>query len=69
VLTVQERALLGGIATSDGIEKAIQKGAQRRWPEGYQPYPKSFTIHNVLDAVAIGCVELGRLDLGSARGK
>lgn len=69
VLTVAERELLGGIATADAIADAQRKGAAKRWPPGYNPYPKRFTMHNVLDAVAIGCVELGRLTLvGGERG-
>jgi len=60
VLTPAERALLGGSKTLMKIETAVQRGASKRWPPGYDAYVGS-TIHNRLDAVAIGLVWRGRV--------
>lgn len=63
-LSDSERALLGGLETYAKIELAVDKGAAKRWATGGKGghwYPKSFKTHNLLDAVAIGCVYLGRL--------
>lgn len=62
VLDDAERALLGGDATHDAIKRAIDKGAAKRWVSGSRWYPASFQTHNLLDAAAIGCVYIGRLE-------
>jgi hypothetical protein len=62
-LTPAEQALLGGAATGKIILLAVDKGALRRWKiSGAECYPRSFKTHNLLDAVALGCTHLGRLD-------
>lgn len=62
VLAEGERARLGGEATYRTIMAACEKGALKRWAiAGAACYPRSFTLHNILDAVALGCVHLGRL--------
>lgn len=61
-LNDDERAILGGDATLAAIQAAQEKGALDRWGRpGASYYPKSFTAHNLLDAVALGCTYLGRL--------
>lgn len=66
VLTDAERETLGGDATAARIERAVTKGAAKRWATGGKGghwYPASFAGHNLLDAAAIGCVYLGRVKL------
>lgn len=66
VLEVAERNILGGKATAGAIQKAKRKGALKRWKiSGADCYPKKFTMHNKLDAVAIGCYFLKRLKKAS----
>jgi hypothetical protein len=63
VLTFEERAVLGGAKTWAVIEAARKKGALNRWARpGASYYPRKFTTHNFLDAVALGCYHLGRLE-------
>lgn len=65
VLSDAERHLLGGARTLAAIDKACTKGALSRWSKpGVTYYPRSFTMHNLLDAVALGCYHLGRFQLG-----
>lgn len=59
VLSTAERELLGGRRTGDVIDAAVRRGALSRWSKA--AYPRSFPTHNILDAVALGCVILGRL--------
>ena len=62
VLSPAERAVLGGGPTEAAILKARKAGALERWAKpGGAYYPRAFIKHNLLDAVAIGCVELERL--------
>lgn len=62
ILTPDERELLGGDATHEKILQARRKGALDRWAKaGGAYYPGKWLVHNQLDAVALGCVELGRL--------
>ena len=62
VLTPVEREILGGDATWAMIEAACRKGALKRWGIlGAACYPKSFKLHNILDAVAMGAITYGRL--------
>jgi len=62
VLGDDERGRLGGPATGDAIAAAKRRGARTRWAKtGADCYPASFATHNLLDAVALGAVELGRL--------
>ncbi len=57
-----ERLVLGGDMTRDAIYEARERGALDRWGKpGVEYYPKRFTTHNLLDAVALGCTYLGRL--------
>jgi len=63
VLTSAERKVLGGTTTYKAIQKAIDKGALKRWKiSGAACYPASFKMHNLLDAVALYCVHVGRLE-------
>lgn len=63
ILTPLERDLLGGDATGHAITAAVDKGAMSRWRiSGAECYPRKFTTHNLLDATAIGCEHLGRLE-------
>lgn len=56
-----ERELLGGAKTFTAIEAACEKGALNRWGKsGVKYYPRSFTTHNILDAVDLGLGFLGR---------
>ena len=74
VLTTAEQSLLTRLNSSwaqpklkgthirDVIEQALEKGARTRWSlSGAQCYPRGFKLHNVLDAVALGCVYCGRM--------
>lgn len=61
VLEPAERAVLGGAATERRILAAREKGALKRWPAGGKWYG-TWTGHNLLDAVALGCHHLGRLE-------
>jgi hypothetical protein len=67
VLTDQERAILGGRDTYAHIDRARRAGASRRWPPGRTFYPRTWAGHNLLDAVALGCVVLGRLAKGKSQ--
>lgn len=74
VLSVEEQRVLGGGATALAIAAAVEKGALKRWHiAGADCYPKpragvSYAacdprvVHNLLDAAALGCVHLGRLE-------
>jgi hypothetical protein len=62
VLDAGERAILGGAATERRILEARERGALSRWAEPSAAYYGSWTGHNLLDAVALGCVHLGRLE-------
>jgi hypothetical protein len=62
VLTERETEVLGGHATWCAIDAARKKGAAKRWPPGRTFYPRGWDTHNLLDAAALGCVVLGRLD-------
>lgn len=44
------------------IEQACEKGALKRW-RGQEYYPKNWPYGDILDAVGIGLVQLGRLSL------
>lgn len=61
VLSYDERAVLGGERTYLVIDEACERGARERWKPGKSYYPRSFTTHNLLDAVALGCFHLGRI--------
>jgi hypothetical protein len=62
VLDAGEQAVLGGPRTGAAIEAAKERGALERWKRpGAAYYPASFTAHNLLDAVALGCHTLGRI--------
>jgi hypothetical protein len=62
VLTREEKALLGGDATRLVIEAAVEKGARERWKKGGSAYySKNWTMHNVLDACALGLYYVGRM--------
>lgn len=62
VLSDAERALLGGGATLHEIEAAKERGALARWKRpGVEYYRSGWTMHNLLDAAALGATELGRL--------
>lgn len=61
ILTPAEHDILGGGTTGEAIERAVERCAERRWPAGFTGYPRSFTRHNLLCAVALGCAHLGRL--------
>lgn len=62
LLTVHERALLGGPETEKRLLAARRKGALERWRKpGASYYPSSFHEHNLLDAVALGAIEIGRM--------
>lgn len=61
LLTYAERDVLGGDATHLAIERATERGALDRWKKpGVTYYPRAFIAHNLLDAVALGLVTLGR---------
>lgn len=62
VLGPPEREALGGANTRAMIERALEKGASRRWRiSGAECYPRAWPGHNLLDAAALGCVYLGRM--------
>lgn len=62
VLSRDERAVLGGDATWRVIDAACERGALARWkPRKDHYYPAGWTIHNLLDAVALGLTHLGRI--------
>lgn len=62
VLDAAERAVLGGDAACRAIDAACRKGALDRWGKpGVRYYPDSFKTHNLLDAVAMGVLRLGRV--------
>lgn len=62
ILHASERAVLGGAATERVILAAREKGALSRWSRpGAAYYPRAFTAHNTLDAVALGATHLGRI--------
>jgi hypothetical protein len=61
-LSPAERLVLGGDLVRDAIYTARERGALDRWGKpGVAYYPRSFTTHNLLDAAALGCTYLGRL--------
>lgn len=62
VLDAEERALLGGAATERRVLEAREKGALNRWSKPGATYYGAWRGHNLLDAVALGCVHLGRLE-------
>lgn len=63
VLTPTEREILGGTDTRVVIERALEKGASRRWKiTGAKCYPSTWKGHNLLDAAALGLVYLGRME-------
>ena len=63
VLTPAEQAVLGGHATAAAIAAAVEKGAADRWAKpGVAYYLRTFATHNLLDAAALGCFHLGRLE-------
>jgi hypothetical protein len=56
-----ERGLLGGDVTEREINAAKRRGALERWKKpGVAYYPSTFKTHNLLDAVAMGILFLGR---------
>ena len=61
ILEPDERVLLGGDATLAQIERAKDRGALARWAPGRTYYPETWLMHNILDAVALGCFHLGRI--------
>lgn len=62
-LTHTECKVLGGTATGQAIYAAVERGALNRWSKpGASYYPAGFKTHNLLDAAALGCVFLGRLE-------
>jgi len=57
-----ERQILGGRDTYDLIDAACDKGAMNRWCKpGASYYPRGNTMHNILDAVALGLHSIGRI--------
>lgn len=63
VLSLSERAVLGGDATYAQIQRAIEKGALKRWHiSGAECYPRKWRGHNLLDSVSMGCVYHGRME-------
>jgi len=62
-LSGEEKDLLGGDTTEATIDKALDKGARKRWAAGHRWYPAKFDTHNLLDAAAIACVYTKRLVL------
>ena len=61
-LDAAERRVLGGDRTYAVIRAAVREGALTRWGRrGVDYYPKNFDTHNLLDAAALGCFQLGRL--------
>ncbi len=69
VLTPAERLVLGGADTERRILAAREKGALDRWGKpgaAYYGSSKGATVHNLLDAAALGAYHLGRLTKGGA---
>lgn len=62
VLTPGERVILGGAKTLSVINRAVAKGIATRWSKPGASYYGANKIHNILDAVALGCFDLGRLE-------
>ena len=63
LLDASERDVLGGDAIGRTILAAREKGALNRWGRpGASYYPRAFSTHNLLDAVALGLTYLGRLE-------
>ncbi len=47
----------------DTVRRAVERGALDRWGKaGHLYYPSAFKFHNILDAVALGCFHIGRLE-------
>lgn len=67
VLAPGERALLGGPVTIVIIDAACRKGGLSKWSRpGASYYPRSFELHNILDAVGLGLFHIGRFGKGGA---
>jgi hypothetical protein len=63
ILDAAERDVIGGARIEQAILLAREKGALNRWSRpGASYYPRKFIEHNQLDAVALGCTYLGRLE-------
>jgi hypothetical protein len=63
IMSDAERAIFGGDKTAAVIERAVEKGALNRWGKpGADYYPRKWVTHNLLDAAALGCVHIGRLE-------
>lgn len=63
ILDPDEREIIGGDRVGAAIMAAREKGALNRWGRpGASYYPRAFTEHNKLDAVALGATFLGRLE-------
>lgn len=61
-LSPYEKDLLGGTKTGQVILAAVEKGARERWKKGGAAYyPRAWTMHNVLDAAALGLTYVGRM--------
>lgn len=60
-LTPAERVRLGGSDTLARIDAAKLAGALARWKPG-EHYYGAWLGHNLLDAVALGCWRLGRIE-------
>lgn len=72
VLTEDERQVLGGQETEDAIEAAcVELGKARGKITGDKAYAKAcgsgYLMHNILDAVTLGCIHLGRMKKAGAR--
>lgn len=72
-LTDAEVAILVAACGSHGVRRprglreivadAVEAGALNRWGKpGHAYYPAKWAFHNILDAVALGCFHLGRLE-------
>jgi hypothetical protein len=60
-----ERAILGGAATYNLIERACEAGARDCWSKpgaDYYGRSKAARVHNLLDAAALGMFHAGRVD-------
>jgi hypothetical protein len=63
VLAPAEFVLLGGQSVAHAVDMAVEAGALNRWSKpGVAYYGSAFRAHNLLDAAALGCVYLGRLE-------
>jgi hypothetical protein len=63
VLDAEEQEIVGGERVARAIFAAREKGALNRWGRpGGSYYPRAFVMHNQLDAIALGCTYLGRLE-------